>query len=106
VPLIGAGESARRETGATPAALRPQGSKGEAMTGVDSVDELLNLRLVMALPDGSRVVAVTIEGLDIYVRRNHNGSELAVSVGIDDLPDHVSAVVESNDGMSWEQRLP
>jgi hypothetical protein len=66
----------------------------------------LTMRIGHNRGDDSTVVVLTVEGLDLYVTRNADGSRLTVSVGTDELPAAVQAVVEANDGMSWEQPLP
>lgn len=66
----------------------------------------LGMRIGQDLSDGSTIIAMTVEGLDIYVAREADGSRVSVSVGTDELAEGVVAVVEANDGMSWEQPLP
>jgi len=48
--------------------------------------------------------AVTIAGVDVYVR--NTPGDVSVCVGVDDLPPGKSARVEAFDGVSWEHELP
>jgi hypothetical protein len=66
----------------------------------------LSMRIGNDLSDDSTIIAVTLEGLDIYVARTSDGSRVTVSVGTDELPRAVEAVVEAHDGVSWEHSLP
>ena len=64
----------------------------------DRLFQLLNPRDIGGETSG---IAVTINGLDIYV--HDQGARLAVSVNADDAAK--PAVVESFDGISWEHEL-
>jgi hypothetical protein len=77
-----------------------------ALGAARSLINALAMRIGHDHGDGSTIVALTVEGLDLYVTRSSDGSRVSVSVGTDELPAGVEAVVEANDGMSWEQPLP
>jgi hypothetical protein len=51
-----------------------------------------------------QTTAVTIAGVDVYVRNASNA--VVVSVGSGELPEGKQAFVESFDGVSWEHELP
>ncbi len=78
----------------------------------DAARELVDAfgELERALTEGGprevdhQTTAVTIAGVDVYVRDTPNA--VIVSVGTDELPANKSAYVEAIDGMSWEHELP
>lgn len=97
----------RHQNAAVPAQQLPDDTDWRgALEAARGIISALSMRIGNDLSDDSTIIAVTLEGLDIYVTRASDGSRVSVSVGDDELPDGVEAVVEANDGVSWEHPLP
>lgn len=65
----------------------------------------LQPRLVDADAGLTTTVGITVGGLDIHVRDEGIGARLVVSVNDDEAPADRTTVIESWDGISWEQPL-